>query len=217
MIRLNLQLEEKSLWFDHAEATDDGIVVFVPMSKPPPAGTGVEIDVRFKEGCRIFLAGTVIWRRGKAAPGMPAGAGVTIKEGHAPRIAFIHGYVRGGLVDRRAGQKRIPARLQVVYRAGKAMRVNFTRDLSRSGISLNCAQPARLGDVLDLRVIFPLSFGTHHVLGEVVRHIHDDMGTAMAVRLTTDDPANNFIGYHLALDKLTKALAEGTLPVDVLI
>ncbi len=216
MNRLTLELEDKSLWFKHAEATDDGILVFVPTAKPPPAGVGVEVDVRFKGGCRIFLAGTVLWRRGKSASGMPSGAGIVIKDGHAPRVAFIHGYVRGGLVDRRAGQKRIPAKLQVVYRAGNAMRVNFTRDLSRSGICLNCAQPVPLEDMLDLRVIFPMNIGTHHVQGKVIRHIHDDMGTAMAVQLRSNDPKLNLIGYHQALDKLTKALTEGTLPIDVL-
>ena len=217
MDRLTLKLEEKTLWFKHAQATDDGVVVFVPTDSPPPAGMNVEIDVQFKGGCRIFLAGIVLWRRGKASAGMVPGAGVVIKEGHAPRVAFIHGYVRGGLVDRRAGQKRIPARLQIVYSSDKAMRVNFTRDLSRSGICLNCAEPSPLEAMLNIRVIFPLDFGTHHIRGQVVRHIHDDMGTAMAVHLRTVDPSSNLISYHAALDKLTRALSEGTLPIDVLI
>jgi hypothetical protein len=213
MQRLPLQLTDRHQWYDHFTGDENDAVLFCPTPTPPPAGSSVLVDLHFQSGPRIFLKGVVIWRRTRPSSNtrFASGAGIRIRGSDGPKIDFVNGYSRGGLLDQRGGARRLPVRLRTTYATPSGRRMNFTRDISETGVSLGCKTPAPLKSPLKMEIVFPSTIGTFWLQGWVVRHIEDDRGAGMAVSLTFADQGQR---YELAgaLRRLEKLLMEGTLP-----
>ena len=89
--------------------------------------------------------------------------------------------------------------------------MNFTPDISQTGVSLGCRSPAPIKSQLAMEIVFPGTIGTFSLQGSVVRHIEDDRGIGMAVSLTFSNETER---YELAgaLRRLEKLLLAGNLP-----
>ena len=213
MQRLTLKIKDRRLWYDLYTADEHDAVVFCPTSNPPAVGATVVLDVSFQQGPRLFLKGTVIWRRTRPSsdPRMRPGAGCSLAQSDRSKGQFISGYARGGLLDQREGGRRLPVRLQTTYSPkGGRRRMNFTRDVSESGLCLSCSELIERSSPISLEVVFPKKIGVYKIQGWVVRHIPDDKGLAMAVNLTFSNPEDRF-GFAGALRRLENHLLNGDL------
>jgi hypothetical protein len=212
MQRLPLLLDDRRQWYDHFTGDDTDSVLFCPSASPPPVGSPIIVDVSFKTGPRLFLRGIVIWRRTRQSTDakVATGAGVRLPSSEKPKIDFINGYSRGGLLDQRAGSRRLPVRLRTTYTSRHGRRMNFTRDISEEGVSLNCAEPVPIKSPIHLDISFPQGIGTYKLQGWVVRHISDEQGEGMAVSLTFASQSDR---YELAgaVRRVEKLLLEGKL------
>jgi hypothetical protein len=217
MQRLQLQLTERQDWYQFVDKSSGDVVVFCPTDSPPPAGSSVLLDVQFAGGTRIFLKGVVMWRRSKASAGrgIQPGAGVRIRKADEAKVDYLGGYVRGGLLDKRRGLRRLPIRLQVTYSCASGRRMNFTRDLHEEGLSLNCSELLSLGSTVLLELIFPKGLGAYRLRGKVVRHVKDDAGNGMGIQLLFEDSTQQE-NYVTTLHRLEEMLLEGGLPAELL-
>ena len=216
MKKLLLKIPDRQSWFEHVQTDASGLVVFCPTADAPKVGQVALIDIQFATGCRLFIHGMTIWRRQQTSAHMQAGAGILVASSDLPKVEFLNGYARGGLVDRREGILRLPVRINVIYKSTTGRRMNFTRNIHKAGISLGCAEFSPIGSILNLKLLFPQGLGTCSASGNVVRHIEDTRGKAMAVELTfpTQDAANR---YEKSLEALEQLLTTGELPEEYLI
>jgi hypothetical protein len=212
MQRLPLLLTDRHNWYDHFTGDETDAVLFCPTPSPPPVGAPVIVDLTFQAGPRLFLKGVVIWRRTKPSPDskMSTGVGVRLPSSERPKTEFINGYSRGGLLDQRAGARRLPIRLRTTYSTRQGRRMNFTRDISEEGVSLNCAEPAPVKSPIHLEVSFPQGIGSHRLQGWVVRHLADERGQGMAVSLTFASQSERY-EFAGAVRRVEKLLLEGKL------
>lgn len=217
MQRLQLTLSDRHDWYRFVDKSSGDITVFCPTESPPPAGSSVLIDVQFPSGTRIFLKGVVIWRRSRASAGrgIEPGAGVRLRKADEAKVDYVSGYVRGGLLDKRRGLRRLPIRLQITYSCTSGRRMNFTRDLHEEGLSMNCSELLQLGSMVVLEVIFPKGLGAYRLRGKVVRHMKDDAGSGMGIQLLFEDSAQQK-SYTTTLHRMEELLLEGGLPAELL-
>lgn len=217
MQRLQLRLANMQQWYEHLDNTSGESILFAPTDAPPPAGSSVLLDVVFVEGPRIFLKGVVIWRRSRASSSRDIlpGAGVRIRSSDKDKIEYVNGFVRGGLLDKRGSGRRLPIRLQVTYSCASGRRMNFTRDLNEEGLSLNSSELLKISSPVILEVIFPAGLGVFRLSGTVVRHIDDDGGRGMGIRLLFEDEAQGN-RYKETLKKVEELLLSGRLSSELL-
>ncbi|MCD6497940.1 MAG: hypothetical protein J7M25_06480 [Deltaproteobacteria bacterium] len=216
MKKLLLEIPDRQSWFEHVQTDANGLILFCPTANAPRVGQVALVDIQFATGCRLFIHGMTIWRRKQTSAHMQAGAGILVASSDLPKMEFLNGYARGGLVDRREGNLRLPVRINVIYKTESGRRMNFTRNIHKNGISLGCAEFSPVGSILDLKLLFPQGLGTCSASGNIVRHIEDSRGKAMAVELTfpTQDVSDR---YDKTLEELEQLLTSGELPEEYLI
>lgn len=213
MQRLTINLSDRRSWYDFYTADEEGAVVFCPTITPPHAGSPVMLDISFNGGPRLFMQGVVVWQRSRPSSDsrMKPGAGVRLNDADRAKAQFMSGFARGGLLDQRQGGRRLPVRLQTTYSTkGGRRRMNFTRDVSESGICLNCAEAIDPKSPLSLEIVFPRKIGAYKIQGWVVRNIRDEKGSAVAVNLVFSSQDDRF-GFAGALRRLESLLMSGEL------
>lgn len=149
MLRLDLRLTAASDWirvFDSRDGT-----LFVAKTPVPAVGSPVRVDVIVgTQGPRVILHGTVISTRDDATPG----AVIAIGANERVKINYLHGYVRGGLLDLRE-KRRLPIRLPVTYGGVDGPQKTFTRDLNEEGVFVVSESPLPEDSEVHLLVSFP--------------------------------------------------------------
>jgi hypothetical protein len=149
VLRLDLRLAAASDWmrvFDSRDGT-----LFVAKSPVPDVGVSVRVDVIVGDGGpRVILHGTVIATKDGATPGCV----IAIGANERVKINYLHGFVRGGLLDLRE-KRRLPIRLPVTYGAVDGPQKTFTRDLNEEGVFVVTDSPLPEESEVHLLVSFP--------------------------------------------------------------
>lgn len=149
VVRIDLRLANASDWirlFDSRDGT-----LFIARTESPAVGTSVRVDLIVGDlGPRVILRGTVISRRDDATPGCV----VAIGPMERVKINYLHGYVRGGMLDLRE-KRRLPIRLPVTYGAVDGPRQTFTRDLNEEGAFVVSDTPLPEDSEVHLLLTFP--------------------------------------------------------------
>ncbi len=149
MLRLDLRLAVASDWmrvFDSRDGT-----LFVAKTPVPEVGASVRVDVIVGNGGpRVILHGTVITTKDGASPGCVIAIGVNERV----KVNYLHGYVRGGLLDLRE-KRRLPIRLPVTYGAVDGPQKTFTRDLNEEGVFVVTDTPLPEESEVHLLISFP--------------------------------------------------------------
>ena len=188
MWNLSLTLPEPRLWDSHFTSSQGAGVLFCPSDDPPTVGQRARVKLSFQGGPRFYLSGVVIWRRPASRPPwrLKAGAGLQLGATEAQKIDYIRAFTRGGLMEKRKAH-RLPVRLQVTYKGRAGRRVNFTRDLTDSGLLVNAAELLPVQTSVELMILPPPSMSAMKLQGTVIRHVEDDRGKAMGIRLDFSD------------------------------
>lgn len=126
----------------------------------------------------------VIWRRpvSRGQQRLRPGVGVRLHRSEGSKIGYVRGFARGGLLDKRAAP-RLPVRLRVTYKTRSARRMNFTRNVTETGVLLAAAELLPETTSVELVIMPPMELAPVKVEGTVVRHVVDESGKAMGIRL----------------------------------
>lgn len=196
MQNITLTITEPRQWDGYYNSgNNDEDVLFVPTDDPTPVGSLVRIKLSFLNGPQFFLNGVVIWRRpvSKGQQRLRPGVGVRLHSSEGSKIGYVRGFARGGLLDKRTAS-RLPVRLRVTYKTQSARRMNFTRNITESGVLLAAAELLTESTSVELIIMPPMDLPPVKLLGTVVRHVQDEGGKAMGIRLDfgTDDEKCRF-------------------------
>jgi hypothetical protein len=223
-VRLPLRLTDRHDWVKVFDPR--GGALFVASDRPPPGGTAVTVDVVVEEGGpRVILSGTVLWSRDAedATPRDPPGCAVGLSPREREKVNFLHGYVRGGLIDRRE-RRRLPLRLPVTYGGLGGPEQTHTRDLNEEGMFILATAPLPEGTLLHFVLSVPGRAGEPappdgfvELKGTVSHTVipTDDDVPGMGVRYLLDDPARAAEMKRL-VDGLERAFLAGVLPEEVI-
>lgn len=212
MIRnIALTITEPRQWDGYYSSSGEEDVLFIPTDDPTPVGTEVRIKLSFHHGPQFFLNGVVIWRRpvGKGRQRLRPGVGVRLHKSERSKIAYVRGFARGGLLDKRSSP-RLPVRLRVTYKTASARRMNFTRNLTESGVLLAAAELLPESTTVELVIMPPLGLPPVKLEGTVVRHVEDESGKAMGIQMNFRDDDEKQRFSHLVRD-IERAFHHGRL------
>lgn len=189
MRSIQLSVPEPGQWDAYYSVQDEEDRLFCPSEQSLTVGEVLRVKVVFHRGPQFYLSGVVLWRRApsKARSRLKSGVGIRLNASERAKVSYIRGFARGGLLDKRSAP-RIPVRLRVTYRAGDTRRVNFTRDVTTQGLLVSVAQILPKQEQVQLTVVPPADLVPERLVGTVVRHVEDDRGRAMGVRLDFTDP-----------------------------
>jgi len=212
--RLKIHLVERSDFARYQDASLGAGGLFVP-STEPAVGSRVLVEVLFQGGPRVLLHGTVKWRRATGDARARAGVGVEFAATETSKINYLHGYVRGGLLDVRE-RRRLPIRLKVAYSAPRGRRLNFTRDLNEEGAFVRTAEQLTIGTTVPLLIYPPGGdFRPLEVSGDVARQADgSDRGVGVLFRFP-DEPTRDH--WHKFIARLEADYLEGKLDDDALL
>ncbi|MDY0002665.1 MAG: PilZ domain-containing protein [Polyangia bacterium] len=212
MRQLKLAISEPGQWEAFYSVSGESDMLFCPTEETISVGEVIRLRVAFANGPQFLLGGVVMWRRATGAAGgrLRAGVGIRINFSERTKVQYIRGYSRGGLLDKR-GEARLPLRLRVTYRASGARRVNFTRDLTRSGMLLATSELFPVGASLELTLMPPAdSHPALKVRGEIVRHVEDDRGRAVGISFRFASSGEEMDMRRL-VESIERAFHEGRL------
>lgn len=211
MQNIALLITEPRQWDGYYNTDGDEDVLFVPTDDPTPVGSMVRVKLSFQQGPQFFLSGVVIWRRpvSKGQQRLRPGVGVRLHKFEASKIGYVRGFARGGLLDKRASP-RLPVRLRVTYRTQAARRMNFTRNVTESGVLLAVAELLPQDTSVELVIMPPLELSAVKLKGTVVRHVEDDAGKAMGIRMDFVDDAEER-RFSLLVRDIERAFHKGRL------
>jgi len=195
MQNISLIITEPRQWEGYFDSSGEEGVLFVPTDAQTPVGSQVRIKLTFQQGPQFFLNGVVIWRRpaAKGPQRLRPGVGVRLHKSENSKISYVRGFARGGLLDKRAAP-RLPVRLRVTYKTQNARRMNFTRNVTESGVLLASAELLPQDTSVEIVVMPPLDLRPMKLQGTVVRHVQDEGGKAMGIRIdfADDDEQRRF-------------------------
>jgi Tfp pilus assembly protein PilZ len=186
--RLKLHLLDRGEFGKYQDPSLGPGGLFVPGAEPPGVGEHVTVEVVFQAGPRVLLHGAVRWRRTAGDARARAGVGVEFGATETAKLNYLHGYVRGGLLDMRE-RRRLPVRLRVAYQASHARRVNFTRDLNEEAAFIRTAELLPVGATLELLVTPPGSdYRPLQITATVARHDEPEHERGAALMFTFRTP-----------------------------
>lgn len=212
MARLKLHLVERT---DFTKFFDPSSGLFVPGTDPPAVGSDITVEIVFQKGPRVLLRGTCAWRRSTGDARARPGAGITVDSSESAKLAYVFGYVRGGLIDARR-RRRLPVRLRVAYSSARGRRVNFTRDLHEEGAFVRTAELFVVGACTQLLISPPgKDYRPIDVHGTVTRtEANGDRGVGVRFDFDSDRQRKLLEAFVL---KLENDYLDGRLPDDVLL
>ncbi len=211
MRRLTLAIAEPRQWDAYYSASGEADLLFCPTEEELTVGEVVRVKVVFIGGPQFFVSGVVVWRRprGSGSARLRPGVGVRLNASERSKVSYLRGYARGGLLDKRR-TPRLPVRLRVTYQASSARRVNFTRNVTTTGILLAAAELLPVDTRVKLTLAPPLDPTPMKLVGTVVRHVEDDRGRAMGIRLDFADEAEER-RFHGMVRDVERAFNTGKL------
>ncbi len=213
MSRLKLHLVERS---DFQKYQDPSGGLFVPGTDTPAVGTSVTVEVVFQGGPRVLIHGLVSWRRATGDARTRPGVGVAVDAAERPKLLYILGYVRGGLLDVRE-KRRLPVRLRVAYTGPRGRRVNFTRDINEEGAFVRAAEMLDIGQKTLLLISPPGGeYKPIEVHGLVARQQTDgaDRGVGVQFEFPSPEERDRFAAF---VHKLESDYLDGRLPDEALL
>ncbi len=212
--RLKLNLVERSDFQRYQDPSLGAGGLFVP-SVEHGVGDRVLVEVIFQGGPRLLLHGTVKWRRTTGDARARAGVGVEFAASESSKINYLHGYVRGGLLDVRE-RRRLPIRLKVAYTAPRGRRLNFTRDLNEEGAFVRTAEQLPVASIVPLLIYPPGGdFRPLEVSGEVARQSDgNDRGVGVIFRFPDEALRER---WHRFIALLENDYLEGKLGDEALL
>jgi Tfp pilus assembly protein PilZ len=212
--RLKVHLVERADFQRYQDPSLGMIGLFVP-SIESSVGDRVIVEVIFQNGPRVLLHGIVKWRRAAGDARARVGIGVEFAASETAKLNYLHGYVRGGLLDVRE-RRRLPIRLKVAYTGAKGRRLNFTRDLNEEAAFVRTAEQLPMSSVVPLLIYPPGGdFRPLEVAGEVARQSDgNDRGVGVLFKFT-DDAAREH--WHRFIERLESDYLEGKLGDDALL
>ena len=216
MPRLKLHLVDKSDFARYQDASSGSQGLFVPGSDSPTVGEIVTVEIVFQGGPRMILRGRVTWRRTTGDARARAGVGVVIDAAEKPKIEYIPGYVRGGLMDMRE-KRRIPVRLRVAYSSPRGRRINFTRDINEEGAFVRAAELLDIGSRTQLVITPPgEKYRPLEIQASVTRQQADGADRGMGVRFlfASDEERERLVSF---VQRLESDYLDGGLPDEALI
>ena len=198
--RLKLHLVERNDFQRYQDPSLGAGGLFVP-NVDPAVGERVVVEVIFQGGPRLLLHGTVKWRRATGDARARPGVGVEFAASESSKINYLHGYVRGGLLDVRE-RRRLPIRLKVAYSAPRGRRLNFTRDLNEEGAFVRTAEQLAMGSVVPLLVYPPGGdFRPLEIAGEVARQADgNDRGVGVVFRFPDESAREHWQKFIARLE-----------------
>jgi Tfp pilus assembly protein PilZ len=213
MSRLKLHLVERS---DFQKYQDPSGGLFVPGTDTPSVGTAVTVEVVFQGGPRVLIHGLVSWRRATGDARTRPGVGVAVDAAERPKLLYIIGYVRGGLLDVRE-KRRLPVRLRVAYTGPRGRRVNFTRDINEEGAFVRAAEMLDIGQKTLLLISPPGGdYKPIEVNGVVARQQTDGADRGVGVRFEFGSPEEKD-RFGAFVHKLESDYLDGRLPDEALL
>lgn len=212
--RLKIHLVERNDFSRYQDASLGAGGLFVPTTEAS-IGARVVVEVLFQNGPRVLLHGTVKWRRATGDARARAGCGIEFAPSETAKINYLHGYVRGGLLDVRE-RRRLPIRLKVAYSAPRGRRLNFTRDLNEEGAFVRTAEQLTVGASVPLLVYPPGGdFRPLEVTGEVARQSDgNDRGVGVIFRFPDESARDH---WHKFIARLENDYLAGKLDDDALL
>ncbi len=212
--RLKIHIVERNDFQRYQDASLGPSGLFVPTVEAQ-VGDRVVVEVIFQGGPRVLLLGTVKWRRATGDARARAGVGVEFQPSENAKINYVHGYVRGGLLDVRE-KRRLPLRLKVAYSAPRGRRLNFTRDLNEEGAFVRTAEHLQIGVTVPLLIYPPGGdFRPLEISGEVARQSDGgDRGVGVVFRFP-DEHAREL--WQRFIVRLEADYLEGKLDDDALL
>jgi uncharacterized protein (TIGR02266 family) len=213
--RLKLHLVERTDFFKFLDGdAADGTGLFVPGTTGVAVGERVTLEVVFQGGPRVLLSGVVAWRRTTGDARTRPGSGITVDATEQAKLAYLFGYVRGGLLDARE-KRRLPVRLRVAYSGARGRRINFTRDLNEEGAFVRTAEMLELGAHTTLLISPPGAFKPLQVKVTITRQSPDgDRGVGVQFEFYDEAERARMVAF---VDKLESDYLEGRLPDDALL
>lgn len=215
MLHLKLHLIERADFSRFYDPNIAGGGLFVPIAEPPAVGSPLMVEVAFQAGPRVLLRGMAQWRRATGDARARPGVGVGFEASERAKLAFLLGYVRGGLLDLRT-KKRLPVRLRVAYTSPVGRRVNFTRDINSEGAFVRVAELLEIGTATTLLISPPGDdYKPIEVHATVARHESEGGERGVGVRFTFASEQER-IRLFAFLEKLEADYLDGKLPERVL-
>ncbi len=214
MARLKLHLVERADFTKFLDGTSDGTGLFVPGTTGSGVGERVTVEVVFQGGPRVLLSGVVAWRRATGDARTRPGSGIAIDPAESAKVAYLFGYVRGGLLDARE-KRRLPVRLRVAYAGARGRRLNFTRDLNEEGAFVRTSELLEVGARTTLLISPPGPYKPIQVKVTVTRQqTEGDRGVGVQFEFDTAAERARMVAF---IDKLEGDYLEGRLPDEALI
>jgi Tfp pilus assembly protein PilZ len=214
--RLKLHLVDRADFVRYHEPSLGPGGLFVPGTDLPGIGERTLVEVVFQGGPRIPLRGLVRWRRTAGDSRARPGVGVEPDSTEAAKLNYLHGYVRGGLLDVRE-RRRLPVRLRVAYAGAHGRRLNFTRDLNEEGAFIRTSEVLELGATLQLLVSPPGGeYRPIEVVATVARQhgALSDRGAGLLFTFATPEAQSLWQAF---VARLETDYLDGRLPDDALI
>jgi Tfp pilus assembly protein PilZ len=214
VIRVDLRLQDKSEWikvFDPRDCT-----LFVPLASPPAVGAAIRVDLAIGQGGpRVLLRGTVMRRHETPQAGFPAGCLVALGPREREKINYLHGFVRGGLLDLRE-RRRLPVRLAVTYGGIDGPCHTHTRDINEEGVFVITEEPLPEESRVHLLITVPNRDKPLSLHGEVTHTVvaEDDDIPGMGIQFDDKDRTSQLTAV---VDELEAAFLAGTLPEELLL
>lgn len=213
--RLKVHLVERADFQRYTDAALGAAGIFVPGAHEHAVGARVLVEIIFQAGPRVLIHGTVKWRRNTGDARARAGIGIEALASEQAKLKYLHGYVRGGLLDVRE-RRRLPLRLKVAYSTPRGRRLNFTRDINEEGAFVRTAEHLPVSHLVPLLVYPPGGdFRPIEVAGEVARSSDgNDRGVGVTF-LFADESARDL--WQKFIGRLEADYLAGKLDDDVLL
>ena len=210
--RIRLLVPRREEWEQHLDAKKQESVLFCPGPGAPATGTRVTVDVVFAGGPRFLVRGRVIWRRQSTDRRMQAGMGVEVEPQYERTLRYISGFSLGDISERRI-HPRLPIRLRVTYGVHGRRRMNFTRDLSASGLYIHSVQPIGDNEPVQIGIVPPSGSSPVPLVGHVARREEELDQTGMAIRFEfVDGPSQ--ARFAAFVEELARQMEKGQLPEE---
>ncbi|MEZ4398719.1 MAG: PilZ domain-containing protein [Kofleriaceae bacterium] len=207
-MRVVLRLAGPSDWIRVFDARDGTLAV--AMTPAPSVGTSLRVDLSCgPQGPRVIFRGSVVGMRG--ADVALVGLGPTERE----KVNYLNGFVRGGLLDLRAG-RRLPVRLPVTYGGLKGAVATHTRDINEHGVFVLTEEPLPEGAEVHLIITLPDRADALNVVGRVTHTVvpEDEDVPGMGVVFRAADAET--VDMAALIDGLERAFLDGSLPEALL-
>lgn len=213
--RLKVHLVERADFQRYTDAALGTGGIFVPGASEHSVGARVLVEISFQQGPRVLVHGTVMWRRNAGDARARAGIGIEPLPSEQAKLNYLHGYVRGGLLDVRE-RRRLPLRLKVAYSTPRGRRLNFTRDINEEGAFVRTAEQLPVSQLVPLHVYPPGGdFRPIEVTGEVARAVNgNDRGVGVVFRFV-DEPARDL--WQKFIERLESDYLSGKLDDEALL